>query len=200
MKNVGRTFSSSLHSFKVNLIQRKCQRVAFANKISISSYSSIIDPQSSKLMFMDDIHSNILRKYRGRWIKCKRTFYYKNVSIHKTAIVTQRRLFCNKSLISQYLAFFHPTSLRFEYLCEFDRIPFENIMKRGKIAMKNDARLYFKFTIFLQTNVKEWLFVIEFQFHPIPPILTHRPQNKCSWVIFTLIFSKTSWKVDKVPL
>ena len=60
MKNDTRTFSSSLYSFKLNLIQGKSQRVAFCNKISISSYSSNIDPQTSKLMLMDDFYSNPL--------------------------------------------------------------------------------------------------------------------------------------------
>ena len=63
MKNDTRAFSSSLYSFKLNCIQRKYQRVAFANKISISSYSSNIDPQTSKQMFIDDFHFNLFEAF-----------------------------------------------------------------------------------------------------------------------------------------
>ena len=90
--------------FKVHYIQIKSHttkksKSGFCNKISISSYSSNIDPQTSKRMFMDEFHSNCFQKHRGMWIKCvcklcyKKTFYYKNGSIRKTSIVTQRRLF-----------------------------------------------------------------------------------------------------------
>ena len=60
------------------LLEPFCNKTAFCNKISILPYSSNIDPQTSKRMWM--------------WIKCvcklccKRTFYYKNGSICKQKI------------------------------------------------------------------------------------------------------------------
>ena len=121
IKNDGRTFSSSLYSFKLNLIPHKSLRVAFCNKISFSWYSSNIDPQTSKQMFMDDmIFTPIFSKLSWKVVKMHLQIMLQNdVLLQKWFILQNsncntKTVFCNKFLVSQYSIFFHSTSLRFE--------------------------------------------------------------------------------------
>ena len=156
MKKDATTFSNSLYSFKLNLIQQKSKRVALCNKISISSYSSNIDPQTSRRMFMSDFHSNLFRKPRLRWIKCKTTFYHKKWFDSQNSNCNTKTAFCNKLPISHYSVFLHPRSLRFE-----------NIVKRETVAMKNVAKTFLSSLYSFNLTSKSGFFVIKFHFHRI---------------------------------
>ena len=73
---------------------------------------------------------------------------------------------------------------------------FENMVKGGENRLANFVAIecfITKMVRFAKTLVTQRrLFVIYFKSRRIPPISAHRPQNKCLWMIFTPIFSKTS--------
>ena len=120
MKNNRRIFSSSLYSFKLNLIPQKSLRVAFANKISFSSYSSNSDPQNLKTNVSAFILTPILSKLSWKVDKMRlQIMLQKDVLLQKwfdsqNSNCNTMTAFCNKLSVSQYSVFLDRSSLRFE--------------------------------------------------------------------------------------